>query len=141
MYGIEILKKSFMLAYQTTRTLVTIAVPRFPWSLDRFQTPFATLTISSFGKTFNFLSSVRIELLNFRSRYIFEVEYALNMKSTMILSKNYFHWIIRINQFNYNIVITLSSLLEHSDNWCEKSWCLWHKISKDEFKPGVIAFS
>ena len=86
-YGIDILKKSFILAYQTTRTFVTIAVPRFPWSLDKFHTPFATLTISSFGKTFNFLSSVRIELLNFRSRYIFEVEYALNMKSTMILSK------------------------------------------------------
>ena len=28
------LKRSFMLAYQTTRTLVTIIVPRLPWSLN-----------------------------------------------------------------------------------------------------------
>ena len=28
------LKRSFMLAYQTTRTFVTIIVPRLPWSLN-----------------------------------------------------------------------------------------------------------
>ena len=36
MKGIEMLKRSFMLANQTTRTLVTIIDPRLPWSLDRW---------------------------------------------------------------------------------------------------------
>lgn len=45
--GIEMLKSSFMLAYQTSRTLVMIAVPRLPWSEERFQTPFTVSIIVS----------------------------------------------------------------------------------------------
>lgn len=73
----EMLKSSFMLAYQTTLTLLKIMVPRLPWSLDRFQTPLTVSTISSLGRTLSCLSSFSTELLSFRSRYSLELEKAL----------------------------------------------------------------
>ena len=63
------LKRSFILAYQTTLTLVMIMVPRFPWSLERFHTPFTVETISSRGRSFRFFVS-KIAPRSFSSRYI-----------------------------------------------------------------------
>ena len=42
------LNRSFMFAYQTTRTLVMIIVPRFPWSLKQSDTYHHIEVISGF---------------------------------------------------------------------------------------------
>ena len=82
MKGMEMLKRSFMLAYQTTRTLVMIMVPRLPWSLERFHTPFTVDTISSMGRSLRFLFS-RMAPLSLSSLYILLELKALKVNITI----------------------------------------------------------
>ena len=85
MKGMEMLKRSFILAYQTTRTLVMIMVPRLPWSLERFHTPFTVDTISSIGRSLRFLFS-RMAPLSLSSLYILLELKALKRSITITVS-------------------------------------------------------
>ena len=70
------LKSWFILANQTTLTLVMMKVPRLPWSEDRFHTPSTVLTIVSWGRILNWPSD-KIALRSFSSRYSLDEVYAL----------------------------------------------------------------
>ena len=87
-----------MLAYHTKRTLLMMAVPKLPWSLDRFHTPFTVLTIASCGSTFNCLSRRRAPR-SFNSLYILDELYALKLRAVRRSQKVVVH--IKMNPVTY----------------------------------------
>ena len=108
-----------MLANQTTLIFVIIMVPKFPWSLDRFQTPFTVETISSRGRSLRFLLS-KIAPRSFSSRYILLELNALNF------------------EIEHKIYENILVILVNSNDRSEQSWTSRKQIGEDELKSCVI---